>query len=465
MLGFGFDALTGKLPRQASRAVKFTFKQMKRHSNDHDNSISYLVPDQVQVIPQNRIESVATTIVTYSARQYAQSRSRGLKFDVDVPFDDKNTLSLSAEVQTANSFLQNRESYSSYSHSTVFGSLYQASLLTNHEPHQDFLQDVEGLPEQYDYAKYANFISRYGTHYLAGGYFGGYGEMAVAVNSRETQTEDSNWVERQANIHYSYLQAGAKGEDAQSEFFGQAGYYSSISTQLVGGDPQLVGQDLTKWQQWISSWWKWPSLVYKESFEVTLRGLEKLMPNGTRKENLIRAIDEYSKRNPYPDDPSCMGQVLTPQGKCCPQDHPISCNQQCYPLDTQCCSSGAVCSTSQQCCGNGCVGPDDDCCSDGGYCKQGTECCGSDGHIGCMTRGDVCCGDGSSCDAGYVCCSPADGGGCCPDGTVCRVILLPGCFPFLRGSSNATILQTSRQRYPQNITKETPLAGVSSLTS
>lgn len=414
VLGFGFDVLTGKLPREAQPVVKFTFSQSKQYANLKNTSMRYNVPDQVTVVDGRMIDTEATASISYSASQYAHSQAKGFQFDGNIPFKGA-TLSLSAGVTDADSKLKERKSYSSYAHLSLFGTLFQASLVSAQEAHEDFTKNAFSLPEEYDKERYMEFISMYGTHYVSAGYFGGFGQMAAAVNSEETQEKDKSWVSHEANVHFDFLKNGGSAsghtDATDKSFIGKGSSTTYFSTKLVGGDPQLVGEDLSKWQQWVSSWWQWPTLVYKDTYPLSLSPIEKLLPKSAEaiRSNIQKVITDYSNSHPYPDDPNCMEKVLTPEGTCCSKDEPHSCNGRCYetekvpcgrncidPSDICCDDKETSCSSSQQCCSHsrsGCIGADDTCCKVmTGYCTSDyPNCC--DNHPEC----DFCCPPGHAC--------------------------------------------------------------------
>lgn len=418
-LGWGFDILTGQMPSKPFPVVKLSFSGAT-HANPYDSSFVWHVPDQFTVVPHAQLETSSVTEVSYSAEDFAQYRARGIQIEAGLNFSG-SPLSISAGVMKAHSFLSQRQSYSSYTHSTVFGTLFQVSLKNGHVADDSFLAAVKQLPKDYVASAYKDFLAEFGTHYMTAGYFGGSGEMATAVNAHYGQRHREDWVAQQADIHYKFLQAGATGEDASSDFLGDGDYHSAISSVLIGGDPQLVGKDLSLWQKWVQSWYKNPTLVFKDTFPVTLRTVETLISDSHIKANVQRAIDEYASQHPYPEGPGCQGKVLNPDGQCCEQDTPDSCDHNCYnSASSTCCSAGHLCSAGQSCCGNGCTGAGYDCCSDGGACPPGQKCCTVDGgtRTFCIPYDGNCCQTVWCSDSG-VCCDQGGYHWCCQQQSIC----------------------------------------------
>lgn len=50
--------------------------------------------------------------------------------------------------------------------------------------HEDMLQSLMELPEQYDFGAYSRFINEYGTHYITQGIMGGLLDYVVVVDKK-----------------------------------------------------------------------------------------------------------------------------------------------------------------------------------------------------------------------------------------------------------------------------------------
>ena len=71
-----------------------------------------------------RLQASSSTAVSYTQSQYAQYYSDGVDAGGSFPLME-NAFSLNAKVQTAGGQLSQRDSYSAFTRTTIFGTLYQ----------------------------------------------------------------------------------------------------------------------------------------------------------------------------------------------------------------------------------------------------------------------------------------------------------------------------------------------------
>lgn len=60
--------------------------------------------------------------------------------------------------------------------------------------HEDMLQSLMELPEQYDFGAYSHFISEYGTHYVTQGIMGGILDYIVVINKEVMERRGKEWL-------------------------------------------------------------------------------------------------------------------------------------------------------------------------------------------------------------------------------------------------------------------------------
>lgn len=58
--------------------------------------------------------------------------------------------------------------------------------------HEDLLQSLMELPEQYDFGAYSHFITEYGTHYITEGVMGGILDYTVVVDKKEMEKQSKD---------------------------------------------------------------------------------------------------------------------------------------------------------------------------------------------------------------------------------------------------------------------------------
>lgn len=414
-VGWGFDILVGDLPQRPSPAIQLTYTQGRTYACPLDSSIVWDVPDQFQIVDGSSLEQSSQTFVAYSATQVAQSLSAGISLGIDIPLPDF-TLSLNPSVSSASSSLQQRQSFSAFTHSTRFGVVYQVVLQDNAQATREFTQDVQSLPPTYSSstsADYMSFIQKYGTHHVIGGFFGGYAMQEVAVNANWGQTETESSISAQADIHFDFS-IGVQGNDSNRGFQQSGRYQSEFSELFVGGLPEFADQGLSAWNQWIQSYYQKPALIYKDTHKITLREHSALIEprlNQTAR-SLSQAIQDYIRLHPYPPDPECMQGVMTMQGACCPTTLPFSCGSfrnSCYnPVSSKCCGRQVIpnnqkccetaltpfaCQASQTCCGQQCLSENMRCCDQntGATCLATQTCCAAPTYA-CMDYNGECCG-------------------------------------------------------------------------
>lgn len=59
--------------------------------------------------------------------------------------------------------------------------------------HEDMLQSLMELPEQYDFGAYSRFINEYGTHYITQGIMGGLLDYVVVVDKKVMKKLGKEW--------------------------------------------------------------------------------------------------------------------------------------------------------------------------------------------------------------------------------------------------------------------------------
>lgn len=433
LLGAGYDAAYGRTPADIRPIFKFNWGS-KVFTNPSDQSIVYSIPDEYFVTVHTSRDEDVTTAVSYTASSYASSLTNGISLSDGGKFRGA-PFSASAGVSDAATHLSKRSEYSSFTRSEMFVTIYQATLPNpfNLTLSDDFFSDAEALPEYTpDAPEYKDFIGRYGTHCLLGGYFGGKGVSQVYVNTQRAQSYSTDDVSAQAGVKFKF---GAKisSEDAQSWFNGDDQSRSEITTYMEGGDPGLAG-DLEHWDDWISSFFKYPALVYKDKYPMSMISIEQLVP-ASKRDDVTKALSDYMEATPYPDDPNCADSVLCMgdshfgDDTCCQKDYPSCCYQGgqtvCYAnlLDT-CCSDHA-CNAGDPCCGKSCMNPGNTCCGDDGrYCGNNDSCCNG---------GDFCCENHGTC------CSSGSDHWCCDQGYGCITWPIEGCNPLEATGVNTTL--------------------------
>lgn len=435
LLGAGFDAATGSTPANIRPILKVNWGT-KTFTNPREQSIVYSIPDELFVTVQTHLDSDVTTAVSYTASSYASSLTQGISLSGGAKFKGF-PFSASAGVANAATYLSKRSQYSAMTVSEMYATVYQATLPNPFKMtlSDSFRSDAEALPAYSPGApEYADFLGRYGTHCLLGGYFGGKGVAQTYVNTEQGQTHSTSDVSKQASIKYKFA-AKLSSDDSQSWFTGNDQSRSEIRTFMYGGDPGLAS-DLDHWSDWISSFFRYPALVHNYRYPMSLVGIEQLVP-ASKRDDLAQALSDYMEATPYPDAPNCADSVLCMgdshfgDNTCCSKDYPSCCYQGdhtvCYSgvLDT-CCGDHA-CKAGDECCGSGCM-------------SSGSRCCRSDGrachspYINCCDGGSYCCADGAS-----TCCNSGGEQWCCSDGHGCVTWPFHGCNPFAVTGVNETL--------------------------
>jgi len=146
---------------------------------------------------------------------------------------------------------------------------------------------VEKLPEVYDQIAYTQFIDAYGTHYITNGDWGVrykfLSNLKTCVTHQQTQeyvyenTQTDGWISSSQHTTYS-------GKTTTDD------YYSSRRTTMQMFEGGLVSlQNSATWNEWVSSGADFLNIL-PLAFDV--RPIYDLM-NGTKRDNMIRATNEY----------------------------------------------------------------------------------------------------------------------------------------------------------------------------
>jgi hypothetical protein len=267
-MGIGFDSIkgssTGLLP-----VVQFSYDpaHAKQYVNPFNSSLKYAVPGKANVQDNTAGESDVHTTSYSSSQDYAKDLAKSASVGIEGAF------SADARVQSAQSFLEHRNTFGSLTVSTVTVSLYDIALdpIDQLSPTSSFKTAVLALPAVYNStttAQYAHLISYYGTDIITAATFGGKGEMTIAVNTAFSSTHTSTDVKKQAGLHFHWVKAGASSSsnhtDANSSFVEN----SIIQTKLSGGDPT----DMSDWAAWENTFYNAPAQI-----EYTVRPLSDLV--------------------------------------------------------------------------------------------------------------------------------------------------------------------------------------------
>ncbi len=436
-IGNGFDVVTGE--KKALSVINISYTARQTVYNPRDASKKYCYPDQFGIDTESEGGQETISSTHYSAESYARSTALSFGIDISKAF---GAFSLSADVKTAESYIQKRESYCAVTSTSAVAVIYQVSLgiPDTIEPSAMFLKALATLPATYvtegDKQKYSTFIQYYGTHYLASGHFGGMGTLFIAVNSEQAQTHSSDEIEAQASIQFKVLQGHADYSQLESWFVGEGSSRSFNQSALVGGD-QSLAYSIANWDKWIASYYDEPELIHNEKYPATLSPLSTLIAsfNQTSASNFVLAVQDYYKANGYPSAPNCSESVLcgavdgsdvccdvASGSQCCSSADKsalsccargvkcLSCGQDiaiCAPEGSTCCPGApdGVCDADHKCCGGQCIENTQQCCEGATGCDQ--SCC----HSQCMPSGGNCCDQSHYCAGDYpACCTD----GCCP---------------------------------------------------
>jgi len=140
------------------------------------------------------------------------------------------------------------------------------------------IEAIAQLPATYDQAKYSNFITTYGTHYIVRAEYGGLAELRVITEQNKNSTVDPKVL-----LDYS-IQLLAYILTAEGECPSKPVFNWQTDMQYEGGDISfMLGKtDITKWQATFASN---PALVNMYAEDIfTLPSL-----NETQKANLKKS--------------------------------------------------------------------------------------------------------------------------------------------------------------------------------
>jgi len=151
---------------------------------------------------------------------------------------------------------------------------------------------VNKLPSDYDPAKYAQFITAFGTHYITSTQLGGKMNFTTAFDLSIYKQYDAQWVSNQIklSLQYAKLKAGINwGSNTTSVTVDKTFQeHSSNFTGLVGGFPDVFSaQGFPAWTKTIS---QNPAILMDKTILVPIH---TLVQDPTKQALLLRALRSY----------------------------------------------------------------------------------------------------------------------------------------------------------------------------
>jgi len=159
----------------------------------------------------------------------------------------------------------------------------------------DFVDNVKGLPAQYDAAKYRRFIKAWGTHYFINARYGCEYNVTVSADKSFQEKKGSKWVQNELdlNIQFNEIKLGIKTDKLvnRSMLDGSFADGAKVDANARGGDESkfVLGKDFDGWLASCATL-KTPILKYSEVEPIT-----EVIDNPTIKANVRRAIIDYAK--------------------------------------------------------------------------------------------------------------------------------------------------------------------------
>ncbi|XP_066482263.1 complement component C8 alpha chain [Tiliqua scincoides] len=183
--------------------------------------------------------------------------------------------------------------------------------------HEDMLQSLMELGDQYNYGLYARFINEYGTHFVTSGTMGGIFEYILVVNKDEMRKRDvtsetlSKCFGASIGLSYSHPEADVTiGGQASYEKCSKTGDQATVSgmhksfiediiPRVQGGDTASVARFMENWDAVASRYWGRSLKLNPTVIDLELQPIDELLRRTTlanietKRKNLKRALDEY----------------------------------------------------------------------------------------------------------------------------------------------------------------------------
>uniref|UniRef100_A0A8D0LA65 Complement C8 alpha chain n=1 Tax=Sphenodon punctatus TaxID=8508 RepID=A0A8D0LA65_SPHPU len=176
--------------------------------------------------------------------------------------------------------------------------------------HEDLLQSLMELPEEYDYGMYSKLINDYGTHFITSGTMGGIFEFILVVNKDEMRRKGQDnfsrlvffplWVEKQLGLSLTASSNKCKKDGFQTaETDGEKSAVEDIIPRVQGGSLAASGGLLGSWDANTYRHWGRSLKLNPAVIDFELQPIYELLRRAnlanieTKRQNLKRALDQY----------------------------------------------------------------------------------------------------------------------------------------------------------------------------
>lgn len=285
-LGIGFDAVFGAQALGVGRQViNFSFTDpSKTYLDPFGNTTIYSYPDQAYVM-QSTSQFLGHNVYR-SVTDYVHDQATDARVDAGIG----GFFSASVETKSASQTMMDNLHIIAESKAQVgiYTVTLDPALLLG--PASKFAQYVNLLPDTYDDQAYAQFIQDWGTHYVSAATFGGVAKMHTTISHSYYSYHSDSAI--QVNLKVMWGLFGGGGGGGSSSHTTDADWQASASsyTTTSGGDPSIRSFNSSdEWSRWAQSVLLGSPIVTS----YTLEDISAIVPNGTRRENVQKAVLSY----------------------------------------------------------------------------------------------------------------------------------------------------------------------------